>query len=1807
MLDIHKLFMREFMKSPIIIALIIPMILNRNTIIQNKFSYITLKINGPGYKNVFYEDDKTCDSFSPPNEVYINDIYQDKANYSYYFNDSKHEVKLIWNDQVLSPNCLFYKCKDINEIDLSHFKFSGTNISHMFAECTSLTSINLSNFNTSNIKIFNYLFYNCVKLASLDLSSFDSSNVNSMSFMFYNCGSLISINLSHFKTPQLTNAHGMFQRCNKLTSLNLSNFALTQITILTTMFYLDSSLQTIIFPDSPTPNLINIGSMFKECSSLLSIDLSNLITSNIKNMDSMFSNCKSLTSLNLSNFENSKVIWIESIFEGCSNLQYINLKNLIETKDPSYNYRNAFKGIPENIVICINEENAPKLTQLIKEKNANCYTIYCSDDWQLHQKKLKKGTNDCINNCNVNDIYLYEFNGICQEKCQYGTFYDEQNLVEKCKCEFDKCYSCPKFEQVKNLCIKCNKSYYPIENDPENLGPYINCYKEPEGYYLDKSDENNYMYKKCEINEDYLYGKSYIKLKIKNKGKNRVFYARDKEFPSSFIPPNEVIINNCRQTDVQYEYEFQNENNIIILIWYEPLDCLHTAFYQCSNITEVDLSHFDSSSLSNIGGLFQHCGSLIYVNLTNFNTEKVKVFQFMFRGCTSLKSLDLSEFKTAKVYDMKYMFDNCKNLHYLNLKNFEENNKLDYTDIFIGIPNNIIVCINEIKAPNLYLLIKNLEGAYIDCSDDWFIKNNILEYSYITLKIKGKRINKIFYSKNCEEYCSKFIPPNEVLINNIKQIYVNYEYDFTQEENEVKLVWYDNINYLGCSFYECPNITFADLSHFNSSNVKSIANIFDGCISLVYVNFTNFDTSNCELMYWMFSKCFSLISLDLSSFNTKQVKDIRGMFNRCNNLQYINLKNFELKDNIDYTSIINGIPKNVIVCINGTKSPYLYHLIEDLQCSNIDCSDDWYLHQKKLNSETNKCYDNCDNKYEFNNKCYGSCQYGSFYDENNFIEKCKCEFDKCHSCPDVDQAKNLCIKCNKSFYPIENDPVNLGPYINCYKDPDGYYLDKRDENNYIYKLCYEKCIKCEINGDDMNNNCLKCNSVYSFGIPKNGYFNCYKNCSYYYYIDEFGNKICTENSSCPERYKYEFRNQCYTQCPIESKECISNKFYCEAICDEEKPFVIIETQECVEYCDINSYSKSCILRYFEENYEINSQNIKDEEKMAEIKRAQEIKAQDKILENFEKGFTSENYDTSELDNGNDDITETEKMIITLTTTDNQKSKNKNDTSSKVDIGPCEDILRSVYNISDDKKLYMKKIDVIQEGMKIPKIEYDIYCKLNGTNLIKLDKSFCNNVKAEISVHVILTEDIDKYNTSSDYYKDICYISTSDSGTDIILKDRKNEYINNNKAVCQDGCDFSKYDYEELKAICSCDIKESISSFEFMNIDKKKFFENFIDIKNIANINILKCYKVLFSKKGIKGNIGSLIVILIILFHFFFIGILYNKNLSIIKNKIKDIIFGITNWKLVKENDRVKNLNIKIEKGNLNNNKIKYQKKYVNPPKKNKMKIKSNNLNLINNNKYDNKIKSIISKNDLYQKQSIIKKTREIMSFNDDELNQLSYKLALKYDNRTYCEYYNSLIKTKHNFIFSFFYNNDYNSRIIKIDLFFIDFVLDLTVNALFFDDDTMHKIYEDKGKFDFLYQLPKILYTTVITFVLDTPLKSLALSDNYISDFKNNKSDKNLNKRYAELYKKLKIILLLFFLISSIFLLAFWYYISMFCAIYRNTQIHLIKDTLISFGTAFLYPFGLYLLPGIFRIPALSNKRNKRVCLYNMSKLFQMI
>ena len=305
-----------------------------------------------------------------------------------------------------------------------------------------------------------------------------------------------------------------------------------------------------------------------------------------------------------------------------------------------------------------------------------------------------------------------------------------------------------------------------------------------------------------------------------------------------------------------------------------------------------------------------------------------------------------------------------------------------------------------------------------------------------------------------------------------------------------------------------------------------------------------------------------------------------------------------------------------------------------------------------------------------------------------------------------------------------------------------------------------------------------------------------------------------------------------------------------------------------------------------------------------------------------------------------------------------------------------------------------------------------------------------------------------------------------------------------------------------------------------------------------------------------------------------------------KNYINEIDLRPDSNPPIKKNNRNRrNKSIKLDKNNINNRYFNNQKEET-----------------IGNEKIKGiKFSSKETKN------KVLKKVKKVMAYNDEELNNLKYELALKFDKRTYCQYYLSLLITKHDIMFTFFNNSDYNSKIVKIDLFLFNFSLNYTVNTLFFNDNTMHQIYEDKGTFNIVYQLPQIAYSFLISMVFNILLKMLALSEGLILDFKKQKDIKDLEKRANVLDKKIKIKLSLYFLISTIFLLFFWYYISMFCAIYVNTQLHLIKDSLISFATSFISPLVINLIPGIFRIPSLSNPKNKRSYLYNLSKLFQMI
>ena len=211
--------------------------------------------------------------------------------------------------------------------------------------------------------------YNFTQTDNLVKLIFQNNLIN-CSYMFQGCSNITEINLSCFNSSQVTSMNGMFYRCSSLISLNLTNFNTSKVT--------------------------DMGYMFYGCSNLTTLNLSNFDTSNVTDMRYMFSGCSNLTSLNLSNFDTSNVTDMRYMFSNCKKLEYINLKNFDGNKLKNDYYKNMFLAIPENVVICI-DQNISNLNIVNQIQKKLCYIIYCSDDWISKQKMIKEGK--CIEYC----------------------------------------------------------------------------------------------------------------------------------------------------------------------------------------------------------------------------------------------------------------------------------------------------------------------------------------------------------------------------------------------------------------------------------------------------------------------------------------------------------------------------------------------------------------------------------------------------------------------------------------------------------------------------------------------------------------------------------------------------------------------------------------------------------------------------------------------------------------------------------------------------------------------------------------------------------------------------------------------------------------------------------------------------------------------------------------------------------------------------------------------------------------------------------------------------------------------------------------------------------------------------------------------------------------------------------------------------------------------------------------------------------------------------------------------------------------
>ena len=558
----------------------------------------------------------------------------------------------------------------------------------------------------------------------------------------------------------------------------------------------------------------------------------------------------------------------------------------------------------------------------------------------------------------------------------------------------------------------------------------------------------------------------------------------------------------------------------------------------------------------------------------------------------------------------------------------------------------------------------------------------------------------------------------------------------------------------------------------------------------------------------------------------------------------------------------------------------------------------------------------------------------------------------------------------------------------------------------------------------------------------------------------------------------------------------------------------------------------------------------------------------------------------------DIIVKEDNDIYQISTLSNQLDENYN--ISLIDFVECENILRQKYNLDVNHEIIIFKIEHYILGNKIPIIEYILF---NEDGKIKLNLEHCRNISVVYQIPVSLNEDeLYKYNPNGEYYNDLCYSDKADRKVDITLYDRKKEYNDNNMSLCEKNCTYKSYNLTAKKVDCECKLKFKISFFEDIYIDQDKLLDRFINIKSITNILIIKCYKILFSKNGIIFNIGSYILLSFIFISTVQSFLFYFKGYNLLSDRIKRIVqINFQNLKTgVPLNDITNKLKINsnIIKEKVKNKNITKNKKFTTslyyPPKKQKPKLKKSKnkkielpKNTISNSKisYSSKTNIIVEKKkkdqkgkvsiitdnkikDKKSKNNIMKNYKDI---NDYEINSLSYKEAVLYDKRTYYQYYLSLIRVKHIMVFTFYTKSDYNSRSVKINLFLFSFALYYTVNTLFFNDSTMHQIYEDQGNFNFIYQIPQIIYSSIISSIIKMILTNLSLTESRIAKIK---KENNFKKAIAEMKNLLKCLatkFIIFFICSFLFLSLFWYYVSCFCAIYKKTQLYLIKDSFISF------------------------------------------
>lgn len=281
---------------------------------------------------------------------------------SYLTNDNKLIISGNGHKIVFPVNSNFLFCDYDNGGKISSFTFNNDCITsyveymaRMFDYCSSITSIDMSNLDTSNVTNMGQMFEHCENLKTVNIGKTSATN---MYGMFSECMHIEKVVLD---TSSATDMEKMFFSCQFTESLDISGFDTSSATTMKDMFSSCNNLKTVDLSGFNTSNVTKMDCMFNQCGKLETLDLSGFDTQKVTDMEQMFQRCSQLKTVDLSSFDTQKVTKMNRMFNDCTNLETIYASDTFTVKDEantSNMFYNCTSLVGGNGTKCNDEEDS---------------------------------------------------------------------------------------------------------------------------------------------------------------------------------------------------------------------------------------------------------------------------------------------------------------------------------------------------------------------------------------------------------------------------------------------------------------------------------------------------------------------------------------------------------------------------------------------------------------------------------------------------------------------------------------------------------------------------------------------------------------------------------------------------------------------------------------------------------------------------------------------------------------------------------------------------------------------------------------------------------------------------------------------------------------------------------------------------------------------------------------------------------------------------------------------------------------------------------------------------------------------------------------------------------------------------------------------------------------------------------------------------------------------------------------------------------------------------------------------------------